>query len=94
VPHVRPSVRGPKMIRFKCFSLTCRGFAGRYRKSYGGASPDFLWRLLALANFMRLSLMKAAHADLFGAMCRKSGVAPSFSAHVRLGERGAPVLFP
>jgi hypothetical protein len=24
--------------------------------------PDFLWSLLALANFMRLSLLKAAHA--------------------------------
>ena len=35
--------------------------------------PEFLSRLMALANFMRLSLMKAAHADLFGAMCRKSG---------------------
>jgi hypothetical protein len=29
--------------------------------------------LLALANFLRLSLMKAAHANLFGAACRKSG---------------------
>jgi hypothetical protein len=26
-----------------------------------------------LANFMRLSLMKAAHADIGGAPCRKSG---------------------
>jgi hypothetical protein len=24
--------------------------------------PDFLWSLVALANFMRLSLLKAAHA--------------------------------
>ena len=37
--------------------------------------PDFLWSLSALADFMRLSLMKAAHADLFGAMYRKSGKA-------------------
>jgi hypothetical protein len=29
--------------------------------------------LLALANFMRLSLMKAAHAAIGGAPCRKSG---------------------
>ena len=36
-------------------------------------TPDFLWRLMALANFMRLSLMKAAHADVGGAPCRKSG---------------------
>ena len=27
-------------------------------------SPEFLSRLVALADFMRLSLMKAAHADL------------------------------
>ena len=35
--------------------------------------PDFLWSLVALANFMRLSLQKAAHANLSGAACRKSG---------------------
>jgi hypothetical protein len=29
--------------------------------------------LLALANFMRLSLKKAARADVGGAPCRKSG---------------------
>jgi hypothetical protein len=27
-------------------------------------TPDFLWNLPALANFMRLSLMKAAHAGV------------------------------
>ena len=47
--------------------------ADRLRKSYGGLPPDFLWSLVALANFMRLSLLKAAHANLFGATCRKSG---------------------
>src|SRR5882757_7717320 len=36
-------------------------------------TPDFLWILLALANFMRLSLTKAAHAGVGGAPCRKSG---------------------
>jgi hypothetical protein len=36
-------------------------------------TPDFLSTLLALANFMRLSLMKAAHAAVGGARCRKSG---------------------
>ena len=36
-------------------------------------TPDFLSSLLALANFMRLSLMKAAHAGIGGAPCRKSG---------------------
>jgi hypothetical protein len=36
-------------------------------------TPDFLSSLLALSNFMRLSLMKAAHADVGGDPCRKSG---------------------
>jgi antirestriction protein ArdC len=45
-------------------------------------------------NSMRLSLMKAAHADVGGATWQEIRVAPSFSAHVRLGERGAPVQFP
>jgi hypothetical protein len=36
-------------------------------------TPDFLSSFLALANFMRLSLMKAAHAGVGGAPCRKSG---------------------
>jgi hypothetical protein len=35
--------------------------------------PDFLSSSLALTNFMRLSLMKAAHAPVGGAPCRKSG---------------------
>jgi len=34
---------------------------------------DFLWSLLALANLMRLSLLKAAHAVMDGATYRKSG---------------------
>ena len=35
--------------------------------------PDFLWNWLALTNFMRLSLMKAAHAVVFSAAYRKPG---------------------
>jgi hypothetical protein len=31
------------------------------------ATPDFLSSLVALANFMRLSLKKAAHAAIVGA---------------------------
>jgi hypothetical protein len=38
-----------------------------------GLPPDFLWSLVALANVMRLSLLKAAHAVLSGAAYRKSG---------------------
>jgi hypothetical protein len=36
-------------------------------------APDFLWCLMALAKFMRLSLQKGAHAALSGATYRKSG---------------------
>jgi hypothetical protein len=35
--------------------------------------PDFLWSLVALANLMRLSLLKAAPAVMSGAAYRKSG---------------------
>jgi hypothetical protein len=35
--------------------------------------PDFLSSFLALMDFMRLSLMKAAHASVGGVSCRKSG---------------------
>jgi hypothetical protein len=38
------------------------------------ASADLLSSLLALAKFMRLSLLKAAHANLFCAACSKSRV--------------------
>ena len=31
------------------------------------APPDFLWSLVALSKFMRLSLRKGAHVDLSGA---------------------------
>jgi hypothetical protein len=37
------------------------------RRSLHSAPPDFLWRLLALASFMRLSLRKAAHAAMSSA---------------------------
>jgi hypothetical protein len=48
-------------------------FPGRVPHVRQSVHPDFLWTLLALANFMRLSLMKAAYADVGGAPCRKSG---------------------
>jgi hypothetical protein len=46
---------------------------GPFAKREPSPDPDFLWTLLALAHFMRLSLTKAAHADFGGAPCRKSG---------------------
>jgi hypothetical protein len=42
-------------------------------KALVGLPPDFLCSLLASAHFMRLSLMKAAHAVLSSAEYRKSG---------------------
>ena len=38
------------------------------------APPDFLWNLLALANFMLLSLLKAAHAAMSGAAWQETRV--------------------
>jgi hypothetical protein len=52
------------------------------------APPDFLWNLVALSRFMRLSLRKGAHADLSSAAWQE--------IRVRFGrddkvERGAPI---
>jgi hypothetical protein len=44
-----------------------RGPEGRSSKLQPSPDPDFLWTLLALAHFMRLSLTKAAQADVGGA---------------------------
>jgi hypothetical protein len=51
--------------------------------------PDFLWTLAALASFMRLSLLKAAHAVLDGATYRKSGT-PVFGQGGRAAGSGSP----
>jgi hypothetical protein len=40
----------------------------RFAKTLKGLPPDFLLNLMALENFMRLSLMKAAHADVGGGL--------------------------
>ena len=40
--------------------------------------PDFLRRLVALIHFMRLSLMKGAHADLSSTARQEIGVKPGF----------------
>jgi hypothetical protein len=42
---------------------------------------------------MRLSLLKAAHVDVGESTVAGNPGRPSFSAHVRWGERGAPVQF-
>jgi hypothetical protein len=38
--------------------------------------PDFLFRSVALANFLRLPLREAAYVAAVVARCRKSGSAP------------------
>jgi hypothetical protein len=90
-------IAGRQMSNSK-FSRPKRGLLVEITKTLVGLPPDFLSRLLALSNLMRLSLLKAAHANLFGAACRKSW-SPFFSAQVRptarrgrFGEPGAPVL--
>jgi hypothetical protein len=47
------------------FSISIRYWEGETADS--SASPDFLLNLMALANFMRLSLLKGAHAALSSA---------------------------
>jgi hypothetical protein len=47
--------------------------AGRVPHVRLSVHPDFLSNPLALTNFMRLSLVKAALASVGGAPCRKSG---------------------
>ena len=56
------------------FDLPTQGLgSGRVPHVRPSVHPDFLSSSLALTNFMRLSLMKAAHAPVGGAPCRKSG---------------------
>ena len=62
------------------------------QKLLEGSPRDFLSRLLASANSVRLSLRKAAPAFVGESHEQEIRVAPSFSAHVRFGGRGAPVV--
>ena len=81
-------VHGLKTTFFKCFHYRSTPYVQEEKKE--GLPPDFLWSLVALANLMRLSLLKAAHAVMSGAGYRKSG--PSYSTHVRGSrEHGTPV---
>ena len=64
-------VHGLNTTFFQCFHHPV--FTYLQEKKEEGLPPDFLWSLVALANFMRLSLLKAAHAVMSGAAYRKSG---------------------
>ena len=55
-----------------------RNLMANSAKAIVGLPPDFLYTLLALANPMRLSLMKAAHADVGGAPWQEIRVAHRF----------------
>ena len=71
MPQVRQSVPGPKTVFSNAFigRLSSSEWIQLHRqfKAIVGLPPDFLSSLLALVKFMRLSLLKAAHVDLFGA---------------------------
>jgi len=68
------------------FSVSIRYWEGETADS--SASPDFLLNLVALANFMRLSLLKGAHARCPVLRGRKSGFARNDK-----GEGGALLEF-
>src|ERR1700692_3291370 len=65
----------------------------RNRRSLHYATPDFLWKLVALANIMRLSSRKGAHAALSSAAwqeIRVRSVEKHF--HERSAEQQVPPL--
>jgi hypothetical protein len=59
-------------------------------KAIVGLPPDFLSNLLALAKFMRLSLMKAAHDDVGGAPRQEIRVAHLFRPMYAGANMGHP----
>jgi hypothetical protein len=51
------------MSRNPASSVQCRTYGARIIVPlFPSPTPDFLWNLVALANFMRLSLLKGARA--------------------------------
>jgi hypothetical protein len=54
------------------------GFCHAANQCWVPHCPDFLRRLVALIHFMRLSLMKGAHADLSSTAWQEIGVKPYF----------------
>ena len=70
----RKSGSGTIMICFHCFPRrTSYLLPPRMAKAMVGLRPDFLWGLGESRNLMRLSLQKAAHANIGSAAYRKSG---------------------
>jgi hypothetical protein len=62
-------------------------------KAIVGLPPDFLSNVMALANFMRLSLMKAAHAGVGGAPWQEIRVAHLFRPMYAEANMGHPSDF-
>ena len=61
-------------------------------KKNEGLPPDFLWSLVALANLMRLSLLKAAYVDV--GECHVAGIRVAHllqPMYAKVREHGAPV---
>jgi hypothetical protein len=52
----------PQRLKGTGFRVCLKTGKKENSRSLHYAPPDFLWTLVALANFMRLSLQKAAHA--------------------------------
>jgi hypothetical protein len=67
VPPLRFAPVGMTKYRFAAQVIAVIGNA-RKSRSLHSATPDFLLILVASANFMRLSLTKAAHVDV-GEFC-------------------------
>jgi hypothetical protein len=57
-------------------------------------SPDFLWSFVGSLNFMRLSLMKGAHAVLSRAAYRKFGAFRLFFASPDYSRTGKGLTAP
>jgi hypothetical protein len=64
----------------------------RNRRSLHYATPDFLWRLMALANSMRLSLMKAAYVAVSSAAWQEIRVRSGRDDIVPRLRRSDPLL--
>jgi hypothetical protein len=65
-------------------------FGGQFNKAVVGLPPSFLSSLLALANFMRLSLMKAAYANMVGYLVQETRVARLFRPMYAEANMGHP----
>jgi hypothetical protein len=86
VPHLRrsdgePGQAGSSSIDTQPFRVCVRTHSSHKTLTPGRVPhvpTDFLWSLLALANFMRLSLLKAAHVVVGWGHVREIRVAPAY----------------